>query len=48
MKYNKYILSMLFAATIGTTMVSCSDDDNLGDAPRLFRPIASATVNQIT
>ena len=45
MKYNKYILSMLFAATVGTTMVSCSDDDNLGDAPRLFRPIASATVN---
>lgn len=45
MKYNKYILSMLFAATVGTTMISCSDDDNLGDAPRLFRPIASATVN---
>lgn len=48
MKYNKYILSMLFAATVGTTMVSCSDDDNLGDAPRLFRPIASATVNSNT
>lgn len=48
MKYNKYILSMLFAATVGTTMVSCSDDDNLGDAPRLFRPVASAEVNTNT
>lgn len=29
-------------------MVSCSDDDNLGDAPRLFRPVASSTVNSNT
>lgn len=48
MKYRNQILTMLFAAAIGTTMVSCSDDDNLGDAPRLFRPIASATVNSNT
>lgn len=33
---------MLFAAAVGATMVSCSDDDNLGEAPRLFRPIASS------
>ena len=48
MKYRNHILAMLFAATVGTMMVSCSDDDNLGDAPRLFRPIASATVNSNT
>ena len=45
MKYRKYLLTMLFAATVGSFMTSCSDDDNLGDAPRLFRPIASSTVN---
>ena len=45
MKYRKYLLTMLFAVTVGSFMTSCSDDDNLGDAPRLFRPIASATVN---
>lgn len=48
MKYKKYLLTMLFAATVGSMMTSCSDDDNLGDAPRLFRPIASATVNTNT
>lgn len=48
MKYKKYLLTMLFAATVGISMTSCSDDDNLGDAPRLFRPIASATVNSNT
>lgn len=48
MKYKKYLLTMLLAATVGSMMTSCSDDDNLGDAPRLFRPIASATVNTNT
>lgn len=48
MKYRNYILTMLFATTMATTMVSCSDDDNLGEAPRLFRPVASATVNSNT
>lgn len=48
MKYRKYLLTMLLTATVGSLATSCSDDDNLGDAPRLFRPIASSTVNSNT
>lgn len=45
MKVNKYFLSMCFAALVGMTLVGCSDDNDLGNAPRLFRPIASADVS---
>jgi len=39
-KYLKYLaVSLLLVAGFA----SCSDDDNLGDAPRLFRPIAKLT-----
>lgn len=37
---------MLMAAATAFTFSSCSDDDNLGDAPRLFRPIASLDVSR--
>ncbi|MCD8030694.1 MAG: hypothetical protein LUF85_07720 [Bacteroides sp.] len=39
-KYLKY-LAVSLLLVVGFT--SCSDDDNLGDAPRLFRPIAKLT-----
>lgn len=39
---------MLLAATTSGFMSSCSDDDSLGDAPRLFRPVASLETNRNT
>lgn len=39
---------MLLAATTTGFLSSCSDDDNLGDAPRLFRPVASLVTSNNT
>lgn len=39
---------MLLTATTLGFMSSCSDDDSLGDAPRLFRPVASLETNRNT
>jgi len=48
MKLNKiFAISLLATLTIGG-MSSCSDDDNLGEAPRLFRPVASLETNNNT
>lgn len=38
---------LLSSATIGV-MSSCSDDENLGEAPRLFRPVATLETNNNT
>lgn len=46
MKIRKYLAMMLLAAATTLTFSSCSDDDDLGDAPRLFRPIASLEVEK--
>lgn len=48
MKINKYFTIALLAATTLGAMSSCSDDDNLGEAPRLFRPVASLETNSNT
>lgn len=41
MKLQKYFAMLLLAlSTVGMTS-SCSDDEDLGEAPRLFRPVAS-------
>lgn len=41
MKLQKYFAMLLLAlSTVGVTS-SCSDDEDLGEAPRLFRPVAS-------
>lgn len=48
MKLNKFFaISLLAALTLGG-MSSCSDDDNLGEAPRLFRPVASLETSNNT
>ena len=48
MKLNKiFAISLLVALTMGG-MSSCSDDDNLGEAPRLFRPVASLETSNNT
>jgi len=41
MKIYKYFAMMLLMASTSLALTGCSDDDNLGDAPRLFRPVAS-------
>lgn len=46
MKIRKYLAMMLIAAATTLTFSSCSDDDDLGEAPRLFRPIASLEVEK--
>ncbi len=48
MKLKKYLAIMLLAATTTGLLSSCSDDDNKGDAPRLFRPIASLETSNNT
>lgn len=48
MKLQKYLIIMLLAATTTGFLSSCSDNDNKGDAPRLFRPIASLETNNNT
>ena len=49
MKFNKYLAIALLATTTLGFMSSCSDDDdNLGEAPRLFRPIASLETSNNT
>lgn len=45
MKLGKYIAMMLLACATGYTFTSCSDDESLGEAPRLFRPVASLQVS---
>lgn len=47
MKLKKYFAIMLLAVTTGI-LSSCSDDDNLGQAPRLFRPVASLVTSNNT
>lgn len=39
---------MLLAVTTLGSMSSCSDDDDFGNAPRLFRPVASLETNKNT
>lgn len=41
MKIKKYFAMMLLMASTSLAFIGCSDDDNLGEAPRLFRPVAS-------
>ena len=41
MKIKKYIAMMFLALTASYTFTACDDDDTLGEAPRLFRPVAS-------
>ena len=48
MKLKKYFILSLLALTTAGFMSSCSDDENLGEAPRLFRPIASLEVSRNT
>ena len=48
MKLNKIFAMTLLAALALGGMSSCSDDDNLGDAPRLFRPVASLETSNNT
>ena len=48
MKLKKYLAIMLLAATTTGFLGSCSDNDNKGDAPRLFRPIASLETSNNT
>lgn len=48
MKLQKYLAIMLLAVTTLGTMSSCSDDDDFGNAPRLFRPVASLETNKNT
>lgn len=48
MKLQKYLAFMLLAATTTGFLSSCSDDDDLGQAPRLFRPVASLETNKNT
>ena len=44
MKIKKYISIMFLALTASYTFTACSDDDSLGEAPRLFRPVTSLEV----
>ena len=46
MKLKKYLAMMLLAGAVSYTFTACSDDDTLGDAPRMFRPVAALTVEQ--
>lgn len=48
MKLKKYLAIMLLAATTTGFLSSCSDDDNKGNAPRLFRPVASLVTSNNT
>lgn len=48
MKLQKYLTATLLAVTTLGGMSSCSDDDSLGNAPRLFRPVASLETNKNT
>ena len=41
MKIRKYIAIMFLALTASYTFTACNDDETLGEAPRLFRPVAS-------
>lgn len=44
MKMKKYLAMMLLAVVTSGTFISCDDDETLGEAPRLFRPVASLEV----
>lgn len=44
MKMKKYLAMLLLAVTTSSAFISCDDDENLGEAPRLFRPVASLEV----
>lgn len=44
MKIKKYISIMFLALTASYTFTACNDDDSLGEAPRLFRPVTSLEV----
>ena len=48
MKMKKYFMIALMASLITGAMSSCSDNDNKGEAPRLFRPVASLETNTNT
>ncbi len=49
MKMNKYISMMFLALTASYTFTACSDDDtSLGEAPRLFSPVATVTAESNT
>lgn len=41
MKMKKYLAMLLLAVTTSGAFISCDDDESLGEAPRLFRPIAT-------
>lgn len=41
MKFNKYIAIALLALSSSSLFTACDDDDALGEAPRLFRPVAT-------
>lgn len=44
MKIKKYITMILLAFTASSTFIGCDDDEFVGDAPRLFRPVTSLEV----
>ena len=44
MKIKKYISTMFLALAASYIFTACSDDDSLGEAPRLFRPVTSLEV----
>lgn len=41
MKMKKYLTMLLLAFTTSGAFISCEDDETLGEAPRLFRPIVT-------
>lgn len=45
MEIKKYLFSAITASLCLTALVSCSDDKTDGDAPRLFRPVATLEVS---
>ncbi len=46
MKIRKYIAMMLLTCMVGYTFTACKDDEALGEAPRIFRPVATLEVQQ--
>ena len=48
MKMKKYFIIALMASLMTGALSSCSDNDSKGEAPRLFRPVASLETNTNT
>lgn len=48
MKLNKLLAIALLTTIAAGSLSSCKDDDNLGDAPRMFRPVASLETSNNT